>query len=364
MKDCRYEEAMERARELHEAGNALTKSQMEIVFPELKESEDEKITAEIVDFISRNADRGDDIMKSAGWIAYLEKQKEQKPVKLNDDTEVGLDRALQIVKAAKGNLCGYQSDDGIYECCHAIQTLERILKNGIEQKPAEWTIDDAKPGDILNSTRVQATIIYKGKADDGKHILAYCALQKGIFISQEMLWDRDFELASEYWKNALYEAMVRKGYDWDADELELKKKEGNSAEYSEEDDAFRDLLICILKTEHPNGVFTMSAEHMSALKCTVMPVDRIIDWLRSLRPQPKQEWSEGIKKQLDEISDYLKYKGREEDADFIRHLRPQPHWKPSKEQMEALNAINCNGGLSYVGQQEHLISLYNDIKKL
>ena len=40
-------------------------------------------------------------------------RKEQKPVKLDDDTEVGLDRALQIVKAAKGNLCGYQSNDGI-----------------------------------------------------------------------------------------------------------------------------------------------------------------------------------------------------------------------------------------------------------
>lgn len=67
---------------------------------------------------------------------------EQKPVKLNDDTEVGLDRALQIVKDAKGNLCGYQSNDGIYECDHAIQTLERILKNGIEQKPAQKSEED------------------------------------------------------------------------------------------------------------------------------------------------------------------------------------------------------------------------------
>lgn len=43
------------------------------------------------------------------------------------------------------------------------------------------------------------------------------------------------------------------------------------------------------------------------------------------------EWSEGTKKALDEISDYLKYKGREEDADFIKHLRPTPKQEWSEE---------------------------------
>lgn len=39
-------------------------------------------------------------------------------------------------------------------------------------------------------------------------------------------------------------------------------------------------------------------------------------------------------------------------------------WKPSAEQMKALNAIACTGELSYVGQEEELISLRNDLKKL
>ena len=114
-----------------------------MLIPELAESEDEKIRRTLVEYFGPKAQldfvRGIPIQKIRDW---LEKQKEQKPIKLNDDTEVGLDRALQIVKAAKGNLCGYQSDDGIYECCHAIQTLESILKNGIEQKPAEWNEED------------------------------------------------------------------------------------------------------------------------------------------------------------------------------------------------------------------------------
>ena len=49
-------------------------------------------------------------------------------VELTDDVVLGLDRALMIVKDAKGVLPAYQSDDGIYECNHAIETLENILK--------------------------------------------------------------------------------------------------------------------------------------------------------------------------------------------------------------------------------------------
>lgn len=39
-------------------------------------------------------------------------------------------------------------------------------------------------------------------------------------------------------------------------------------------------------------------------------------------------------------------------------------WKPSEEQMKALNTLNLYGNLSYVGQQNQLISLYQDLKKL
>lgn len=51
--------------------------------------------------------------------------------------------------------------------------------------------------------------------------------------------------------------------------------------------------------------------------------------------------------------------------DAARHFyNLRRHWKPSKEQMKALNAVNCYGGISYAGQQNELISLYNDLKKL
>ena len=59
-------------------------------------------------------------------IGYLEKK--AVGLEMDGDIELGIDRALMIVKDAKGVLPGYQSDDGIYECDHAIETLENILK--------------------------------------------------------------------------------------------------------------------------------------------------------------------------------------------------------------------------------------------
>jgi hypothetical protein len=67
----------------------------------------------------------------------------QKPVEWDDYTKTNLDRALQIIKDAKGNLQGYQSDDGIYECDKAIECLEHFLYRGLEiEKSAEWSEED------------------------------------------------------------------------------------------------------------------------------------------------------------------------------------------------------------------------------
>ena len=82
-----YEAMVQRARELHEAGNDLTKRQMEIVCPELAESEDERIRKKLVQFFSdiksisesgrtEWAVRKEDAKLCKAAIAYLEKHKE------------------------------------------------------------------------------------------------------------------------------------------------------------------------------------------------------------------------------------------------------------------------------------------------
>lgn len=93
-----------------------------------------------------------------------------------------------------------------------------------------------------------------------------------------------------------------------------------------------------------------------------------IAWLKSLRPV-KQELSEKDRKILDDVSHILtglNYKQVAQDykqaVENLLSLRPQ--WKPTEEQMEALQrAIDaCESEWAY--QDDELRSLLNDLKKL
>lgn len=67
----RYDKAIERAKGLIDFSSDSELKTLEYVFPELRESENEKIRKEILDYID----------KSTGckrWVAWLEKQGEQK----------------------------------------------------------------------------------------------------------------------------------------------------------------------------------------------------------------------------------------------------------------------------------------------
>jgi hypothetical protein len=158
-----YDEALERAQKATRAGSDVAMDIVQYIFPQLAESEDEQVRKGIVKFIVEQYPECWKDKKNK-MLAYLEKQKEQKPFNVceqcpyykdcpdyneqkpaewDDYTKTNLDRALQIIKDAKGNLQGYQSDDGIYECDKAIECLEHFLYRGLEiEKSAEWSEED------------------------------------------------------------------------------------------------------------------------------------------------------------------------------------------------------------------------------
>ena len=310
----KYEEALKRAKQ----GMPI-----EQIFPELADSEDERIRKWLIELI-KSTDANHSNMKLSEncklALAYLERQKEQKPVKLNDDTEVGLDRALQIVKAAKGNLCGYQSDDGIYECDHAIQTLEHILKNGIEQKPAECL----KPEKDCWYVCIK-DFYCGGKKQSSKGDLVQA--KGGMYMMGR-------EDISEWFRKAYYD--------------EIKP-----AKWSEEDERLLNIIIDILDREEHNG-HLMRGDLKACVK-----------FLKSLRPQPKPSWSEEDEKMLWSAINGLNQDIYEKERNWLANrLKCIGHfWKPSEEQMEFLKRtvdgydITCRG-------QVALESLYDDLKKL
>lgn len=80
----KYKEALERLKGLIEGTRedrcAIVEEDIIDIFPELKESEDDRIRKEIIYFLSRNTFQfGEDIDKYKSWITWLEKQGEKSP---------------------------------------------------------------------------------------------------------------------------------------------------------------------------------------------------------------------------------------------------------------------------------------------
>lgn len=97
------EDKLKEAQRLYETANADQRYVLESLFPELKESEDERTRKEIVRFIRMEVD--DEIVGNK-WIAWLEKQGEQKPYERKDFISIpfGTDSELieEIIRILKG----------------------------------------------------------------------------------------------------------------------------------------------------------------------------------------------------------------------------------------------------------------------
>ena len=255
-----YDEALERARKIHSeiVNNELLgfPRQIEDIFPQLRESEDERIRKELINFL-RSPFIKENLTdkKVAPWIAYLEKQKEQKPVeKLAEEDYVKKFKALCDSYEIK--LPNREYD--IYGLC---KDLHKLF--GDIQKSA-WSEEEY------------------GKLFDIEHYL--------------------------------------------------------------------------------DGTLQLSPDRKIAC----------IDFLKSLRPQPKQEWSEEDEKMIKftlQLLDYHKFTDPNAISckEWLKSLRNRQkssdNWKPSEEQMKML-AMFTNLRCASRREANTLESLYNDLKKL
>lgn len=262
----KYEDALERARK---------GMPMDEVFPELKESEDERIRKMLVEQMKRwkkcaeDSNVEQDVKDASAAIAYLEKQKEQK----SSAEEVLIRAGLKPFK------------DGNQWC-------------------------------ILVGDNIQEGVCGFGDTID----------------------------------DALYEFL--KGV------CEQQK----SAEWSDEDETCLEYALwCVTKARH---FVAKDACDLDACRCA----ERWLNYLpERFNLPPKQEWGEEDKKMLKATLESLKryqlsmpnYQV-ELQMRWLKSLRPQPHWKPSEEQMDALdNARFCK---SY--DRSELDLLYEQLKKL
>lgn len=135
-------------------------------------------------------------------------------------------------------------------------------------------------------------------------------------------------------------------------------------EWSEEDER----IVHFYEADYNNQIGDMSMKDVIDMRLKFK--DWLVNRLKDLRPQPKQEWNEEDEhciELLDTIIDSsaLIPKNRIKCHSFLKSLRP--HWKPSEEQIGALNYAYCelfkreDVGHNILGPLQKLL---DDLKKL
>ena len=387
----KYEEALERARDYYEfyKENPAKAQPFIDIFPELAESEDERIRKELIEYL--RSDWDDDITTddTDRWIAWLEKQKEQKPGTTPDNPIDPFDTKL--------------FQDGVKEG----RRLERE-----EQKLAEWTNDEK---DKLN--RIYRLI---GIAADEHAYSTTCRLigDKEAVELQDFL--RSLVKPQEDLNIFKKNMALSFGHYLDEHCPEDKMCISNG-EWEDISQAFVDLnwgkIIRYVEKYQPKQEWSVEDEDRirqieriaQQAGCTQKLQEEIHNWLKSLCPQPhlsKEEFikfgnleyergkADGYKKATEEYNKHTSYHFPVMPTfgcDGIHCTNPQmdcincprkltggnytttpntatttgTQWKPSEEQMCMLRAI-INDSNNAGSESCHLAmeSLYNDLKAL
>jgi len=231
-----------------------------------------------------------------------------------------------------------------------------------------WTIQDAKDGDVLQLGEV--TTIFKKYIGRG-HCRCYCSVCDGEFeIPSQDGADNDYGCdnatpATKEQRNTLIEAMADAEYAFDFEKKELKKIEQKPAKWSEKDESMHTRCIGVLGKCYMGELPTKVEEELNWLK--------YLD--NRVQLQPKQEWNKEDEDTIKFLISHFcvshynrsfqfttnKLITHDELLEKIRNLRP--HWKPSDNQMDALDYY-ANSICTYSDRQDDLRSLFNDLKKL
>lgn len=287
------------------AQTGSTKAVLEDILPELRESEDERIRKGLLKmfnhYVRNNIELIEYDLDKDMVLAWLEKQGKQKPV---DKVEPEFREGDWIVQE---NIGTYK----VIEVCEAWYEVIDVEDNHYsiafdkEYMCHFWTIQDAKPGDVLASKDELSILIFRN-LDTSTIFSSYYNIQR----KGELGWSNEcFIPATKEQRDLLFRKMKEEGYEWDAEKKEPKNIKQSPSWSEEDEEKFRD-VIRLIKQGAP----------VQSMR------DHYTNWLKSL----KERYT----------------------------------WKPSDEQMKALCDLNITGNISYAGQGQTLIELYNDLKKL
>lgn len=373
----RYDEVFNAAKEWYNNPNSssIGKSYLYAVFPELKESEDERIRKGLIKAFGSIGKKEWGGVNVKNAIAWLEKQGEQK---LYGQRQECVDCQFNYAGECKGS-CQMKRDEqnpidkvepkfhegewiisndkkSTYQVIEVKRGIYVIRDNadnheyhiGIEECEKSgmlWNISDAKDGDVLNSPSNRLIWIYK----DNEH---YHACVNMNYVTDNVATDdllsipNDVCPATKDEQTILFARMKEAGYVWDANKKESKK---------------------IVAPKFGVGDTMRTLQEASSGITSGLPVVVSIDneyyhcnnELIAIKDQNNYEyppmnkkhnaWSEEDAKHLNDIIEFGAHdRLTPNDITWLKSLKDRHFWKPSDEQMDALQYVcrNLNPPLS------------------
>lgn len=309
---------------LSQSAKAVT----EFLFPQLKETKDEKVRRELKTFLI-NFNNGYYSKPSENeidsWIKWIDKKCEQKPTdKVEPKFKVGDWIVYNRDDSSREIIQVYDIRDGRYYFTDNIHFSWSVKE--CDEKSHLWSIQDANDGDVLATKKGNPFIYDKNRYNNG---LAY--YYAGLGVNKELtlksphhMLDHFGELSSvspatKEQRDLLLQKMYESGYEWDSEKKKIKKIEQEST-WCEEDEKFLNYAISL----------TDDAQIKNFLKSLK---DRV-------QPQTKQEWSKEDSERLLRIHQFIwaNRKGdtdeiyqQEQDADWLMTLTPRPKQEWNKE---------------------------------
>ena len=160
----KYKEALEGAKKIieyykeHHRCDETSIEDLESIFPELKESEDERIRKELIEHCKNQAkpyiDTGNECPQIQSWIVWIEKQRDKDKLiqelgeyKVKYTQEV-LEKHINSIsnkddERLRRTTIAFLKDFAEQGYENAVECIDWIGKQG-KQKPAEWSEDDEK----------------------------------------------------------------------------------------------------------------------------------------------------------------------------------------------------------------------------
>ena len=309
-----YDEAIKRAKAMIKVAANQDESIgfANTIFPELNESEDEKIRKWLIDTIKSvpNDSIEWDVINKSDVLAWLEKQGEQKSTDTCDSSTINGKEFPASEKRDFGYFIKSKFHEGDWVILTAgeLSTILQIVKVATNKKlywfddssylPIVdeeclrlWSIQDAKDGDVLACDDGFVMIVKELKCSEwGWRLTRHCALLlDGTFTIGEVHTKvNGLHPATKDQRDLLFQKMKEAGYEWDTEKKKLSKRVIDEGK-SEIDYCFTKMM----NGEKVNPIWSEDDERM--LNDAIGAVDTT-DYYTYDDKQEIENWLESLKK--------------------------------------------------------------------